>query len=94
MEPQAPLRLASGGSAAMGPCTCTGTCLAALLFHRSSVPHSAAPCWLPPRRLQTSQVQLWVVKHHGGELRPFAVRAAMVGGDALPSENSERAMAM
>jgi hypothetical protein len=39
-------------------------------------------------------VQLWVVKLHNGELRPFHVRATTTGGGALPTEHTEQAIAM
>ena len=41
-----------------------------------------------------SAVQLWVVKQHGGELRPYTIRAVTTGIDALPSEATEAAIAM
>lgn len=52
----------------------------------------------PPRRAtprpQSSQVQLWVVKVHGGDLKPYNVRAATTGAGALPSQQTEQALAM
>jgi hypothetical protein len=41
---------------------------------------------------QASKVQLWVVRMHMGELRPFAVRASIRGGDDLPSPATEQAL--
>jgi hypothetical protein len=42
---------------------------------------------------QSSQVQLWVVRLHNGGLRPFSIRAATTGAGALPSSNTEQALA-
>ncbi len=44
--------------------------------------------------LQSSKVQLWVVKMHGGSLKPYSVRATPTGAGELPSENTERAIEM
>lgn len=44
--------------------------------------------------LQSSKVQLWVVKMHGGSLKPYSVRATPTGTGELPSENTERAIEM
>ncbi|EFN57719.1 expressed protein [Chlorella variabilis] len=42
----------------------------------------------------SSQMQLWVVKMHNGELRPFSIRALTTGGDTMPTQHTEQAVAM
>lgn len=39
-------------------------------------------------------MQLWVVKMHNGELRPFSIRALTTGGDTMPTQHTEQAVAM
>lgn len=39
-------------------------------------------------------MQLWVVKMHGGGLKPYNVRATTTGTGELPSANTERAIEM
>ena len=52
-------------------------------------------CSTPAPALQSSQLQLWVVRMSGGgALRSFAVRAATTGAGAMPSEETERSIAM
>ena len=47
-----------------------------------------------PSSRQSSRIQLWVVRSHHGELRPFNVRATTTGVGELPSDNTEQAIAM
>jgi hypothetical protein len=44
--------------------------------------------------MQSSKVQLWVVKMHNGELQPFELRSATTGGGMLPSASTEQALVM
>ncbi|KAL4859895.1 putative dolichyl-diphosphooligosaccharide--protein glycosyltransferase subunit 3B [Chlorella vulgaris] len=45
-------------------------------------------------RMQSSKVQLWVVKMLNGELQPFELRSATTGGGMLPSASTEQALVM
>lgn len=44
--------------------------------------------------MQSSQVQLFVVRNINGQLKPFNVRATTTGEGELPTPNTEQAIAM
>ena len=72
-----------------GCCPWEGPKACAALPHPPPARLACLPACL---RLQSSQVQLWVVRMHNGALKPFAVRASTVGAPQLPSDKTEQAL--